>query len=476
MVGGSIDIIAKAKRVLSPAEFREWMDGLRHHIPSLMDFIPQVSTNLVSPKHLKAITDAIEAAKNGGIKLVISAPPQHGKSIVVTHGLIWLLLQQAKRHAYISYSAQRSAEVSLETRWLAERAGLAYDGNLDLCRTPDGGSIRWTGIGGTLTGAPVDGLLIVDDPVKNMEEARSATVRDGTDSWFRSVALVRTHPGASCIVIATRWNEDDLSGRLIKRGWDSINLPAINPTGKALWESQRPLTWLQNRRKEIGELEWSALYQGQPVPAGGHVFAEPATYTTLPSGMRFAIGVDLAYSTRSASDWSVAVVMGEFDCKWYVVDVVRKQVQATEFINDLKRLQSKYQAAPARIYGFGTEHGAIQFFQREGVRISIMPPKGDKLSRAQPVAARWNDGTVQLPASAPWLRDLLDEVQGFTGTNADAHDDQVDALGTAFDLLPSRTISKPDPKLRLMELSPDEERMFQRSIREQRQDRERDAY
>jgi predicted phage terminase large subunit-like protein len=150
-------------------------------------------------------------------------------------------------------------------------------------------------------------------------------------------------------------------------------------------------------------------------------------------GYQLGIGVDLAYSSRTSSDYSVAVCVAIERGKAHVIDVLRRQCSAPEFGSYLAAWRAKYPGARLRAYAHGTELGAIDYFKRSaGVNVEAMQCTGDKFVRAQPVSAAWNRGEVLVPRSAPWLGDFVSEVTEFTGVN-DPHDDCVDALAAAYD-------------------------------------------
>jgi predicted phage terminase large subunit-like protein len=419
---------------------------------TLLEFIPRVSPGLVAPHHLAPLAELLESTEVEPQQATVSAPPQHGKSQICQHALIRLLLRDPrKRHAYATYETTFAESQNEELQRIADRARLVWDGNRTAWRTPEGGGVVAAGIGGPLTGKPVDGVLLVDDPVKNAVDANSSTMRERAEEWFNTVAFTRCHPSASKIVVQTRWHPDDLSGRINKRkGWKHLNLPAINPeTGEALWPQGRPLEFLLNARANVGEYNWSALYMGTPRPRGGTLFQDDILYTELPSLQSFSIsiGVDLAYSKKTHSDYSVAVVLmrvndprdAKIRPRYFVLEVVRAQASATQFKNELRKLRTKYPRAGMRWYAAGVEKGVADFIQQDdgdlkGVPLVAMTPLGDKFSRAQPVSAAWNDGRVAILSTASWADKFIEELCTFTGVN-DAHDDQVDALAAAYDEL-----------------------------------------
>src|SRR3990167_1770463 len=144
--------------------------------------------------------------------------------------------------------------------------------------TTAGGGMVTAGVGGPITGRGAD-LLIIDDPVKNAEEAQSPIVRDGIWQWWQTTARTRLEPGGSVVVVMTRWDADDLVGRLqtdLSDAWESLVLPAIaeqgdmmgRPLGAPLWPARYPLPALDAIRREVGEDAWASLYQQRPNPQG----------------------------------------------------------------------------------------------------------------------------------------------------------------------------------------------------------------
>jgi phage terminase large subunit-like protein len=423
----------------------------------------------VSPRYFRAdhfgiYCRKIEAAVGGGLRLVFSAPPQHGKSETTLHGLVWLILRYpGKRHAYITYGQKRARSVARKVRRLLQVCGVEASGTLDMVQLPSGGQILFTSIDGGITGEPVDGLAIIDDPYKNRKEADSAARRATVLDSYREAIETRVHPGASILLLATRWHPHDLSGTLIAEGWESINLPALaeaeDPNGRAVGDALFPQKWpvdeLEKKRAKVLEFTWAALYQGRPRPKGGKVFREPTYYSKLPTKYRGAFGVDLAYTARTSADWSICVEMWREETgdpkspNFYIVHVDRKQCEAPEFSTTLKARSLRRPGWKMLWRSSGTEKGAAQFLQKT-LPLVVQNPPGDKLVSATEVAAAWNEGRVFVPdpeafADVPgfedldeWLYPFLDIVGNFTGMGKEV-DDDVDGLGNAFEALNSET-------------------------------------
>ena len=415
----------------------------------------EVSPNLHRPDHFAGYAQKLEQAPGGGLRVVFAAPPQHGKTEVTLHGLVWIAKRfPSLRHAYITYAQGRARRVARKVRGMMASAGVEVTGTLDVMLLPNGGQIIFTSIEGGLTGDPVDGLAVIDDYFKNRKESDSANRREVVVDSYRNVVETRVHPTGSIIVLATRWHPQDLSGVLKEEGWEYIGLPAIaendnDPNGREIGEPLFPKMWpldaLEAKRGKVLEFTWAALYQGRPRPKGGKIFHEPTFYSRLPDNFREAFGVDLAYTAKTEADWSICLRLLREDregCEplFYVAHVDRAQVEAPSFALTLKTRHSQHRAAKMLWRASGTEKGAAQFIQRQGIPLFVKPPPGDKLVSNTDVAAVWNDGRflvpdpAQFPESEAWLHAFLDIFANFTGTGKE-HDDDVDAAGNAYELL-----------------------------------------
>jgi predicted phage terminase large subunit-like protein len=404
--------------------------------PPLLEWIPQVSPYLSSPQHLHQLTALVERSLTEPVRAVVSTPPQHTKTTTLLHGMAWLLRHRPERtNAYVSYATDFARSKSRQARRFAQDGRVDLDGEVDRLeewRTSQGGGMLATGIGGPLTGQGINGLLLIDDPIKNRQEAESVVYRSRHWEWFNDVAYTRLHPQASAIVCMTRWHPDDLAGRLIKQGWEYVNLPAINLAGQALWPARYSVEVLEGIRAQVGEYTWGSLYMGSPKPRGGTLFSrEPTYYDALPTdGYRQARGFDLAYSRRTRADYSVIVSGRYADGILYIEDVWRNQVETPVFATAAKLGQGSMY-----IYIGSTESGTIQLLKTDH-KLPIISKNavdgGDKFVRAQSVVAAWNAGRVRLPRVGGWLEAFLAELMYFTGIN-DAHDDQVDSLAALWD-------------------------------------------
>ncbi|MET0401960.1 MAG: terminase family protein, partial [Cystobacter sp.] len=341
--------------------------------------------------------------KGERVRIVVHTPPRHGKTETLLHFIAWGLLQRPNwTFGYCSYNAGIAYSKSRVAMDLALTSGIHLSTkNASEWRTGIRGGTLATGIGGTLTGFGLN-VGIVDDPVKNRLEAESATYRERTWDWFRDVFLTRIEPGGSVIVNMARWHPDDLAGRLISKGWEYLRLPALDEAStKQLWPTRWPLEEMLQLKEDLGIYSWESLYQGNPRPRGGAVFGDPLAWEEGHKQWRAGIGLDLAFSSKSSSDYSVIVVMKEWNGVFHVVDVVRVQTTAPRFKEMVRNYHRIYPHARMRWYASGTEKGSADFFRASaydplkkatvgGIPVEVITAHADKFTRAIPYAASWN--------------------------------------------------------------------------------------
>lgn len=433
---------------------------------SFDDFVRRVSPRLPPPAHLAPLRRLIEDTRHREVRALVSMPPRFGKSITLLHGLAWRVQNDpACLNAYVSYGDSLSLTQSRKARRYAEQAGveLATDSNaISEWRTRFDGGLVATGVGGPLTGKGITGgILVIDDPLKNREQAESATVRDKVIEWFGDVAYNRLESGASVIVCATRWHQSDLIGHIASElgaDWEIISLPAVSDAdgkavderltsnAKSLWPELFPLSRLAKIRETMGEYGWWSVFQQQPRPRGEALFGEPSRFDLGAfnmKGFRVAIACDPAASEKTHADYSVCVTAamrghGD-DAEMYILDVKRWQVQVPVLVTKMLELQRSSpwaKGAPILVEAVGGFKAVPQMLRQAApqLRIEEIEPRGDKFTRAQPFATLWNRGKVHVPSEAPWVKTFLDEIQAFTGVS-DPHDDQVDAAVHSYTAL-----------------------------------------
>lgn len=244
--------------------------------------------------HLRILSDAIVDTVNTSGRLIVTVPPSHGKSMLIsTYTPVWYLENWPNKIVFnCGYGAEFAArwgkkvrDLIVETHKDSLTVRLRDDSKAaERWETTAGGGMLTTGVGGPLTGHHGD-LVIIDDPIKNWKEASSWPTREDHKRWYTSTVRTRLKPGAAIIVVLTRWNEDDLAGWLLREmaeDWCLIQFPAIydekaalagpdplgRKIGEALWPERYPVKELMVHMR--GSLEvWESLYQQRPGGTAG---------------------------------------------------------------------------------------------------------------------------------------------------------------------------------------------------------------
>lgn len=418
---------------------------------SLLDFVAKLQPRYEPPKHLAPLADVLERAPDGGLRVVVSVPPRFGKTELILASFIWHLLQRPHlQFMYLSYGGRLAHSKSGKARLLARQAGVQLDESTQSKAewlTPEGGGLRASGMNQAVTGQGAD-VLVIDDPHRNRLDAESAVKRDQAWDLYTGTAETRLEPNGSVIICQQRWHEDDVAGRALATGeFIEINLAAIDEsTGSSLWPSRWPVKNLHRIRKLVGEYNWVSQYQGRPMRRGGKVFADVQLTDAKPTEGIFVIGLDLAHTARTSSDWSAAVVMcREPSGRITVVDVEHAQERLAGVRRDGKLVEPGFNRRIARlmrlypgarvVWKIGGKEDVIAELMAElkesPVPIETVPSVTNKYVNASAFATAWNDGDVFV-LNAEWTERYVKQHISFTGNDGE-EDDLVDASVAAFD-------------------------------------------
>lgn len=411
----------------------------------------RVTPQYVYPDRFATYIHSLETSIDATLRLCFGAPPQHGKTVATLNALLYLCRKYPNRsHAYMTYGLARAQEMAKEFRSLCELAGVSWGGTLKCVELPDGVTVRFTSADTGLNGDPVNGVFIVDDFYKDQAQANSTVQRRSREIAWRGSVLPRLHPGASVVILATRWHPEDMSGVLIEEGYQAVMLPALaeenDPLGRAvgepLWPEERPVEFLQKQRDGMLEHAFQAMYQQNPRPEGVGVFQGHTYYSELPASYAVGYGIDLAYTDKRRNDESAFLRMyGVYaadpkDDVFYVVHLEHGNHEVPVFAEIVKATFRDDGDIVWR--SSGTESGTAQLLRHAPYNIPIrtQTPPGDKLLSATAVAIAWKQGRVRLPDPAvypqheAWVKALIKQAKNFTGSGQE-HDDLIDALGNA---------------------------------------------
>ena len=398
--------------------------------------------------------------------LILEAPPQHGKSEIVSRKLPAFLLgsQPNIRIAAASYASSLASSMSLDVRRnlagpahlrlfpvAIEKRKYTVNRNGEFTSPSGNGSYISDGVGGGFTGKPAD-IFIIDDPIKNNEEALSDVTKEKIWNWFQSTSKTRMSANSGTIIMATRWAEDDLSGRVIEMYEKDARLtvlrfPAINDKNEAGYNSTmaagalvpalHPLEQLLELKHELSDYWWSALYQQSPKALGGNVFKEIGIQFYLPKDLpksfdKVLDSWDCTFKDTDGTDFVVGQKWGKKGANAYLLDQRRARMSFTKTADEVVSLrESEPVAREILIEDKANGPAVIDFLKKEVFGILAVEPDGSKLARAHAVTSVWEARNVFLPHPdiCPWVKALINELTTFP---AAAHDDQVDALTQAL--------------------------------------------
>jgi predicted phage terminase large subunit-like protein len=413
-------------------------------------------------KELQQFYDDLIAGKRP--KLVIQAPPQHGKSVQIIDFISWIAGKNPDfRTIYTSfserlgiranlrlqrlYSSEVYAEIFPET--LINKSNVVtvsgqFLRNREIIEYVDRqGFFRNTTVRGSITGESLD-LGVIDDPIRGRQDANSEAIRDSAWDWFTDDFFTRFSEEAGLLAILTRWHIDDPIGRLIDRYPEVkvLSYPAIaeedephRKKGEALFPEHKSIEFLREREKIMDSGNWLALYQQRPTAAEGELFKpdQIQVIDALPYGhIQWVRGWDLASTTDG--DFTAGGKLGRLpDGRFVIGDMVRLRVGPDE--RDAAMVNTASQDGVSTKISIPQDPGQagktqVLYLTRElvGYPVDTSPESGDKVTRAEPFASQVNVGNVVMLRGS-WNNALIDEMRMFPNGS---FDDQIDSLSRAF--------------------------------------------
>ena len=431
---------------------------------SFMAFVKMMWPGFIHGRHHAVVAKAFEDIAAGKIKrLAISMPPRHTKSEFASYMLpAWFLGKfPDKKVMQASNTGELAVGFGRKVRNLVMSEQYHQVFPSTNLRSDSKAAGRWAvnevgeyfaiGVGGTMTGRGAD-LVIIDDPHTEGEATQAAhdpSIYDKAYEWYTSGPRQRLQPNGSIIIVATRWGENDLIGRVLKdaaeRGkpdeWRVIEFPAILPSGNPLWPEFWPLEQLEALKEELAPAKWNAQYQQQPTGEEGAIVKrewwkiwEPDE----PPRCEFVIQAwDTAFTKNERSDYSACTTWGIFhlnedpnDVNIILLDSFQKRMEFPELKEKARAHYMEWQPDDCIIEAKAAGASLIQELNQQSdlfVR-GYTPSRGtrqqsnDKIARMNTVAPIFQSGKVWAPDTR-WARELIDQMASFPNS---AHDDLAD--------------------------------------------------
>lgn len=416
--------------------------------------------------HIEFIADIIQKAldkkkemREGLIQtenqyIALNMPPRHSKSMTITETMPSYYLGHfpEDRVIEISYNDTFARKFGKKNKEKVRQFGkelfdieIARDSSAhdEWALNNNIGGMISRGVLAGITGQGAD-LMIIDDPIKNREEANSETHRQKIwDEWIDSFST-RLHPGAIVILILTRWHEDDLQGRLLNSeygeplNWQVYNFPLEaeendvlgRKTGEPLWPERYGYSFIAERKKYPSS--FNSLYQGRPTSQEGNMLKRWwwKYYDVLPRIQKRILSVDATFKDEADNDFVAIQVWGKTRADMYLIDNVKARMDFPTTLQAIRNVLNKHPGIAGKyVEDKANGPAIISMLNREIGGFIKVNPQGGKIARVNAVSPYIESGNVFLPRQADWVHDFVEEAASFPNGK---HDDQVDAMSQAL--------------------------------------------
>jgi predicted phage terminase large subunit-like protein len=431
---------------------------------SFMAYVKTMWPGFIHGRHHALLAKKFEDIASGKLKrLAISLPPRHTKSEFGSYLFpSWFLGKfPNKKVMQASNTGELAVGFGRKVRNLVMSEHYAKVFTDVSLRQDSKAAGRWStnkdgeyfaiGVGGTMTGRGAD-LVIIDDPHTEGEAALAAhdpSVYDKTYEWYTSGPRQRLQPGGAIIIIATRWSNSDLIGRVLKdaaeRGkieeWEVVELPAIMPSGQPLWPEFWPLDQLEALKEELPPAKWNAQYQQKPTGEEGAIVKRDwwkIWEKDNPPPCEFIIqSWDTAFTKNERSDYSARTTWGIFhlnenpnDINIILLDAFKKRMEFPDLKACAHAGYLEWQPDAFIVEAKASGLPLVYELRSMGIPVSeFTPTRGnDKFVRLNSVTDLFKSGKVWAPDTR-WASEVIEEIAVFPNGG---HDDYVDSTTQAL--------------------------------------------
>ena len=423
--------------------------------------------------HLMYISSRIaKRIAAGNARIIISAPPRHGKSQLSSiYTPAWVLERFPQFKTILAgYGADLATGFSRQVRDIfqdQENFNLLTtrvrkdSSRVEAFLTEQGGGMYAVGLGGAITGRGAN-VLLIDDYIKEIKEALSPAYRDYIWNWFVTTAFTRLEPNGSCIIIATRWHSDDLIGRILQNfpeQWEYIEIPAIaeegdllgRSVGEALFPERYPIEKLLELKETLGGIFFQALFQQKPVDESKKMTDSRWIKTVNPKDIHYQVLQDVTWArvwdlaaTEGGGDYTVGSKLGytKRHNHTYIANIFRKQLSPGQVEEKVREIAIE-DGVDVKIY-IEQEPGSsgialIDHYKRNVLpefMVEAVPAVNNKVVRSQPFLAAAEGGNVS-KYEGVWNETWDKEFDSFPGGE---NDDQVDTISAGYQKLSGKRI------------------------------------
>jgi predicted phage terminase large subunit-like protein len=443
------------------AEFEDREKAQNKFVP----FVKAMWPGFIEGAHHRIMADAFERVAAGNLKrLIINMPPRHSKSEFASHMLpAWFLGQYPdKKVIQSSHTAELSKGFGRKVRDLVSSKEFQSVFPGVSLKKDSTAAARWetnhkgeyfaVGVGGAVAGKGAD-LYIIDDSVSEQEgKSNNPHAFESVYEWYESGPRQRLQPNGAIIIVETRWNKADLTGRVVKKSqerdgvdeWEVIEFPAILPSGKALWPGFWSLEELLKIKNEISLFRWNAQYMQKPSSdetslirrADWKKWDKPDP----PECVYIIQSWDTAFTNKTHSDYSACTTWGVFYTSGRVggnsianlilLDAYKGRLAFPDLKEKAWEKYSMYEPDSLVIETRAAGWPLIYELRERGILVSdYTPSRGeDKMVRVNAVTDIFRSGLVWVP-DAPWSEEVIEEFADFpVGESDDLLDSSTQAL------------------------------------------------